>query len=396
MLLRSGTFGLTALLALMTALGPLSTDLYLPSLPGMARSLGSDLQRVQLTLSAYLFAFAIGQLIYGPIADAIGRKPAVLGGVALYCAGSALCAIASTTELLIAARVVQALGAAGPIVLARAIVRDIYEGDRAAQELSRMGMIMGLVPAVAPFFGGLIDPLFGWRASFIALLVAGVALAIAVSTLLPETVPTRRADALSFGKAFGSFGIILRHPVFRANVALNTLTFCGLFSFISGSSFVLQDSYGLSPLGFAVAFSIMCLGFVAGAITTQAVIRKFGLERMIRIGIICMAVGGVGMVTLMFAGANPYVAVALPMAVYTFGVGFVLPSASASAMMPFPERAGAASSLAGLIQGASAAGTAALMAAFLDGRPLLLGLVICGMGLAAAAVAVLGRPQPTS
>lgn len=393
MLLRSGTLGLTALLALMTALGPLSTDLYLPSLPGMARALGSDLQRVQLTLSAYLFAFAVGQVIYGPIADAIGRKPTIMGGLALYCVGSALCVFATTTELLIGARIIQALGAAAPIVLARAIVRDIHEGDRAAQELSRMGMIMGLVPAIAPFFGGLIDPLFGWRANFVALLVAGAALAAAVWLLLPETVPGRRPDALSFSNAFGSFGFILKDPVFRRNVALNSLTFAGLFSFISGSSFVLQDVYRISPLGFAVAFSIMCLGFVAGALTTQAVVRRLGLERMIRIGIICLSLGGVGMLLLMLAGANAYVAIAMPMAIYTFGVGFVLPSASASAMMPFPDRAGAASSLAGLIQGSLAAGTAALMAAFLDGRPLLLGAVICGMGLAATAVALMRRPE---
>jgi MFS transporter, DHA1 family, multidrug resistance protein len=391
MLLRPGTLGLTALLAFMTALGPLSTDLYLPSLPGMARSLGSDLQRLQLTLSAYLFAFAIGQVFYGPIGDAIGRKPAIMCGLALYACGSALCALAPTTEWLIGARVIQALGAAGPIVLARAIVRDIYEGDRAAQELSRMGMIMGLVPAVAPFLGSAIDPLFGWRANFGALLAAGLGLAAVVWLLLPETGAKDKAGPLSFGAAFGSFGIILRSPVFRTNVALSSLTFCGLFSFISGSSFVLQDSYGLPPLGFAVAFAIMCLGFIAGAITTQLIIRRLGIERMIRIGISCVASGGVSMVVLMLAGANPYLAVALPMALYTFGVGFILPSASAAAMMPFPERAGAASSLAGLIQSGTAAATAATMAAFLDGWPLLLGMVICGMGLAAAAVAVFGR-----
>jgi MFS transporter, DHA1 family, multidrug resistance protein len=391
MLLRPGTLGLTALLAFMTALGPLSTDLYLPSLPGMARALGSDLQRVQLTLSAYLFAFAVGQLIYGPVGDAIGRKPAIMGGLALYACGSALCAVAPTTETLIGARIVQALGAAGPIVLARAIVRDIYEGDRAAQELSRMGMIMGLVPALAPFLGSIIDPLFGWRANFIALLTAGLGLATVVWLLLPETAKSKGAGGLSFGSAFGSFGLILKSPVFRTNVALNSLTFCGLFSFISGSSFVLQDAYGLSPVGFAVAFSMVCLGFIAGAVTTQAVIRRLGIERMIRIGILCLSIGGIGMVSLMLAGAHPLVAVALPMAVYTFGVGFILPSASAAAMMPFPERAGAASSLAGLIQSGSAAFTAALMAAFLDGWPMLLSFVICGMGLAAAAVALFGR-----
>jgi MFS transporter, DHA1 family, multidrug resistance protein len=395
MKLRPGTLGLTALLAFMTALGPLSTDLFLPSLPGMARALGSDLQRAQLTLSIYLFAFAIGQIIYGPIADRFGRRPTILGGLALYAMGSALCVMAPTMEMLIAARIPQALGAAAPIVLARAIVRDIYAGPQAAQELSRMGMIMGLVPAVAPLIGGLLDPLFGWRASFVALLTAGLSLAVAVVVLLPETLRERRPEPLSFGSAFGSFGTIARHPVFRANVALSSLTFAGLFSFISGSSFVLQGAYGMSPMGFAIAFSLMCLGFIAGAVTTQAFIGRWGLERTIRNGVACLALGGAGMAGLMWLGVHPYAAVAAPMALYAFGVGFVLPSASASAMMPFEDRAGAASSLAGLIQSSAGAGTAALMAAFLDGRPLLMAAVICAMGAAAALVALFFRPSAT-
>ncbi len=190
---------------------------------------------------------------------------------------------------------------------------------------------------------------------------------------------------------FGSFGTIARDPAFRANVALSSLSFSGLFSFISGSSFVLQNAYGLSPLGFALAFGIMCAGFIGGAITTQRVVAGWGTQRTIRLGVTCLVIGGMAMLALMTTPLHPYLAVALPMAVYAFGIGLVLPSANAGAMMPFPDRAGAASSLAGLIQGAAAAGTAALMARALEGRPLVMAIVIAAMGLAAAAVALRTR-----
>jgi MFS transporter, DHA1 family, multidrug resistance protein len=392
MKLRPGTLGMTAMLAMLTALGPLSTDLYLPSLPGMAAALGSDLARVQLTLSVYLFAFAAGQIVYGPIGDKIGRKPVILAGLALYCVASALCAFAASTELLIAARALQAFGAAGPIVLGRAIVRDIYDGQGAARELSRMGMIMGLVPAVAPVIGGLLDPVFGWRAGFVVLLGCGVALALAVLLLLPETARQTSPGPISFRGILRTFRMVLRHPVFRLNAALTGLTFAGLFAFISGSSFVLQKAYGLSPFQFGLSFSFAVLGYICGSVLTQWLVGPWGLARTMRLGALCLGVSGTAMLGLMAAGTGSSLEITLPMALYASGVGLVLPPANAGAMMPFGENAGAASSLQGLIQGAFAASTGAVMALFLDGRPLVMPLVICVMGLAAAVLVALRVP----
>ncbi len=383
------------MLAMLTALGPLSTDLYLPSLPAMAKTLGTDLARVQLTLSVYLLAFALSQIVYGPVADRMGRRPVILAGLALYCVASAACAFATSIDMLIAARALQAIGAAGPIVLGRAIVRDIYEGPQAARELSRMGMLMGLVPAVAPLIGGVLEPLFGWRASFAALLAGGLAMTAVVALMLPETIRARRPERLSAASLFGGFGPVLRHPAFRLNAALAGLTFAGLFSFISGSSFVLQTAYGLSPLQFAFSFGFVCIGFIAGATVTQTVVSRWGLSRTIRTGGVCLALGGVGMLVCAALSASS-LAITLPMALYAAGVGLVLPSASAGAMMPFVDRAGAASSAQGLIQGTFAAATAALMAAFLDGRPLVMPAVIALMGLAAAVLARLRFPAPAA
>jgi MFS transporter, DHA1 family, multidrug resistance protein len=386
MRLSPGTYGMTAMLAMLTALGPLSTDLYLPSLPGMTVALGADLARVQLTLSVFLGAFALSQVVYGPVSDKLGRRPVILAGLGLYCVASVVCAFAPTIEMLIAGRALQAVGAAAPIVLGRAIVRDVYEGPMAARELSRMGMIMGVVPAVAPLIGGLLDPIFGWRAAFLFLVLAGGSLALAAALLLPETIRDRQAGPVSFASSFASFGIILANPVFRRNTAASALCFAGLFGFISGSSFVLQQAYGLSQLEFAMSFGAMCLGFVAGAVTTQRIVGAWGLARTLRAGGFCVAAGGFLMLLLAVSGLSSPVSLTLVMAVYAAGVGLVLPSANAGAMMPFPERAGAASSLQGLVQGGFAAGTAAITAQWLDGRPLLLPAVIAAAGLAAAAV----------
>src|SRR5664279_5324807 len=192
-MLRPGTFALTILLAALSGIGPLSTDMYLPSLPDIARQLAASTAQVQLTISAYLIGFAVGQIFYVPLADRHGRKPVLLAALGLYCAASLVCALAPSIEVLIAARAMQALGGSGGIVLARAIVRDLYSGARAGRELSLIGAVMALAPVLAPLIGG-------------------------------------------------------------------------VFAWISGSSFVLQNLYGLSPFQFGVAFAVGSVGYMCGTI----------------------------------------------------------------------------------------------------------------------------------
>src|SRR5215210_3235221 len=190
-MLKPDTLALTAVLALLTALGPLSTDMYLPSLPAIAQNFRAGPAQTQLTLSVFLLGFAVGQFVYGPVSDKTGRRPVLLFGLGLFLLATLACAAATSIEALIAARFVQALGASGPIVLGRAMVRDLYDGARAGRELSRMGSIMGLVPAIAPIFGGVLHEVFGWRSTFMASVLFGGALAAVVSTRLPETIRTR-------------------------------------------------------------------------------------------------------------------------------------------------------------------------------------------------------------
>src|SRR3954452_23534680 len=214
-MLRPDTLALTALLALLTAVGPMSVDLYLPSLPELGRVFGASVPQVQLTLSGYLLCFAIGQIVFGPISDHVGRKPVLLAALSLYVAVCVSCMFATSIEMLIALRCLQALGVAGAPVLARAIVRDLYQGVRAGRELARMGSITALAPVVAPSLGGVLQATFGWRASFVGMAALGLCAIVLVVRLLPETMTERPQHPMSLSSIIRGYGIFLRHRTFR-------------------------------------------------------------------------------------------------------------------------------------------------------------------------------------
>jgi DHA1 family bicyclomycin/chloramphenicol resistance-like MFS transporter len=394
-MLKPNTLALTITLALLTALGPLSTDMYLPSLPVIAQDLGASTAETQMTLSAFLLGFAVGQFAYGPVSDKVGRKPVLMAGLAIFLLASVACTAAPSIATLTAARFFQALGASGPIVLARAIVRDLYDGPRAGRELSRMGTIMGLVPAIAPIFGGLLHEAFGWRSTFAATILFGLVLAATVTFRLPETIPVRSPAPLSFWSILRGFGTLLRHPAYRVYVALASLTYGGLFAFISGSSFVLQGAYGLGELAYAFSFGTMVIGYIGGTLLAQRIVGKRGLDGTIRLGVAALALGGLLMLALVGILAIPSsFAVTLPMALYALGVGLTMPQAMASAMMPFPGRAGAASSLLGICQMTFAAFVGMALGQFLGASAVPLPVTVATTGvLAFSLFAATGRAR---
>jgi DHA1 family bicyclomycin/chloramphenicol resistance-like MFS transporter len=378
--LRPNSTAMTVVLSLLTSLGPLSTDLYLPSLPAITVALGSTVSQTQLTLSAFLAGFAVGQIFYGSLSDAYGRKPVLAGGLVLFCVASLGCALAPNIETLIAFRFLQAFGGSGPVVLARAMVRDLYEGPAAARQLARMGMIMGVVPAVAPIAGGVLEALVGWRANFVATLAFGlVMLAIALGRL-PETIRRRTGEVVSPATVIRGFAHLFRHPAYRTYVGIVTLTYSGLFAWISGSSFILQGVYGLSEIAFALSFTLVVGGFMGGSMLTQRLVRAIGAERTIGFGMICLAGGGGLMLLFQLVGVASPFALLLPMACYTCGVGMTLPSSTALAMAPFPDRAGAASSSLGLCQMTGAAIVGAVVGRVLGGSALPIAITVATTG----------------
>ena len=361
-MLRPGTFALTALLAALTAVGPLSTDMYLPSLPDIARDLGASTPLVQFTLSAYLIGFACGQIVYGPISDRHGRKPVLLAAVALFTFGTLVCMVSTSTEMLIVARTLQALGGSGAVVVTRAIVRDLYSGARAGRELSLIGSVMALAPVVAPIGGGVLQTAFGWRSIFIVLAVAGAAAFVVVWRSLPETLAKRAAEAASASSMVRSYRIVAGNRVYLAYLGLGSLSYAGLFAWISGASFVLQNLYGLTPFVFGCVFAVGSLGYLAGSTIAARLVSRFGLGGMSGIGAAALALGGLLACLSIALGLTSSLSLVLPVAVFLAGLGMVLPQSIAGAITPFPERAGAASSLFGFVQQTAAAVCGALVA----------------------------------
>jgi DHA1 family bicyclomycin/chloramphenicol resistance-like MFS transporter len=381
-MLRPGTFALTALLAALTAVGPLTTDMYLPSLPDIARQLGASSAQVQLTISAYLVGFAAGQIVYGPVSDRHGRKPVLIGAIALYCAASLACTLSTSIEMLIVARAFQALGGCGGIVLTRAIVRDIYSGAHAGRELSVIGSVMALAPVLAPIVGGIIQTAFGWRVTFLALVGAGLAGGAIVWSLLPETLTVRAAERVSIASMLRSYRVVARNPAYLAYLAITSTSYAGLFAWISGSAFVLQDLYGLAPFDFGVAFAVGSVGYMGGSAIAARVVVRLGLDGVLGLGACACAAGGLAMTAAVALGFVSSMALVLPMAVYLAGLGLVLPQGIAGAMTPFPERAGAASSLFGFVQQTAAAICGAAVGWFLGQSAWPLALGVASMGLA--------------
>lgn len=349
-MLRPDTLALTLLLALLTALGPVAVDMYLPSFPELGRQFSASPATVQLTLSLYLVSYAVGQVVYGPLSDRFGRIPVLRATLIVYCAASAACALAPSIETLIAARAVQALGSSGAIVLARAIVRDLYSGARAGRELSLMGAIMALAPVGAPMIGGVLQSAFGWRSHFVLQIAFGLIAVAFVWLKLPETLKARAAGPFSLAAVWAGYREIMRNRAVLAYVGMLSLSFAGVFAWISGASFVLQEIYGLSALAFGLAFAAASGGYLAGNLIATNLVTRAGLDRTIGIGTLLLAAGGLSAVAAIPLGGASAIPLTAAMALYAVGMGLTQPQTIAGAMMPFPHLAGTASSLVGVSQ----------------------------------------------
>jgi MFS transporter, DHA1 family, multidrug resistance protein len=283
-MLRSDSRVIAILLTALVAFGPLSTDLYLPSLPTLVRVFGTDIATVQLTLSVFLVGFAVSQLAYGPLSDRFGRRPVLIGGVTVFVLASAACMLAQSIEQLITARFLQALGSCCGPVLGRAVVRDVYGRERAATVLAYMAMAMAVAPAVGPLLGGFLTSLFGWRANFLFLVGFGVLILAAVWFLLDETNRHRDELALHPRRLAGNYALLLRSRTWLGFTVCIAATYSAMFAFISGSSFVLIGHFGLSPELFGLSFGTIVLGYMVGSFTAGRLSHRLGIDRMVRLG----------------------------------------------------------------------------------------------------------------
>jgi DHA1 family bicyclomycin/chloramphenicol resistance-like MFS transporter len=378
---RPNGLAVTALLTALVALGPLSTDLYLPSLPGLLRHFDADIAEIQLTLSVFLVGLAVGQLVYGPLSDRFGRRPALLGGLLIYVVASVICALAPSVPTLIAARLLQATGACAGPVICRAVVRDVHGREGAARILSYMGAAMALAPALGPILGGFVEAWLGWRANFAILGAYGALGLVLTAAILPETAPHRGQSGGGLDATLRGYLSLLGERGYVGFALCCALAYGGIFSFISGSSFVFVDIIGLPPQLYGVCFGTIVLGYILGTLVGGRLTPRLGVERLVKTGGLISAFGGLALLLAVWTTSASIPGILLPTIVYMIGTGLVLPNAMAGAIGPFPRIAGTAAALLGFVQMGLAAAGGVAIGHLADGtaRPMAAGIALAGL-----------------
>ncbi|WP_418956748.1 Bcr/CflA family multidrug efflux MFS transporter [Streptomyces tritici] len=340
----------TLVLGGLTALPPLSMDMYLPALPQVTDALRAPAATVQLTLTACLAGMALGQLVVGPMSDKWGRRRPLLVGMLIYVAATAVCAFAPGVELLVAFRLLQGLAGAAGIVIARAMVRDLYDGVEMARFFSTLMLISGVAPVVAPLIGGQILRITDWRGVFHALAAVGVLLTFVVWRHLHETLPPERRHSGGVGQALRTMRGLLADRVFTGYVLAGGLAFAALFAYITASPFVVQELYGASPQTFGLLFGLNSIGLVAvGQINGKLLVGRVSLDKALGFGLTVITLAAVALL-LMTAGVFGDVGltgIAAGLFVLMSAMGLAMPNTNALALMRTPHAAGSASALLG-------------------------------------------------
>lgn len=335
------------ILGALTTFGPMAIDLYLPAFPDVAQDLGVSVMTVPLTLSAAMIGLGLGQVLYGPLSDRFGRKRPLVAGLVLFSVASVACALAPSFEFLLGARFLQSLGGSAGVVIARAIVRDLYKGKELAQALSIVVMVFALAPVLAPTIGAALLQFGSWRLLFGFLALFGVA-CLAMVFVLPETLKIENRTDHGFVKAMRVYGSMIRDPRFLAPALIAASTYVVLFAYISTSPAVMIDFFGLSEVGFALLFGFLSLCYAFGAQLNSRLLKNFGIVPLIVVFVLIQLAAAV--VLLIDAIAAPtllVVSICIGVAMLTIGV--VNANATALCLDPFPRAAGSAAALLGVI-----------------------------------------------
>ncbi len=340
----------TLILGSLTATPPLAMDMYLPALPEVTRSLGAPAATVQLTLTACLAGMALGQIVVGPMSDKWGRRRPLLAGLAVYVVATALCAVAPNVELLVAFRLVQGLAGAAGIVIARAVVRDLYDGVAMARFFSTLMLISGVAPVVAPLIGGQILRFTDWRGVFVVLVVVGVVLGVVVWARLPETLPVEERHAGGAGDTLRAMRGLLADRAFTGYMLAGGFAFASLFAYVAASPFVVQEIYGASAQTFSLLFGLNSVGLVVvGQINGKILVGRVRLDRVLGLGLVVVIAAATALLLMSLGvfgevGLGP---VAVALFVLMSAMGISLPNTQALALMRVRKSAGSASALLG-------------------------------------------------
>lgn len=375
-----GGFRLLFILAVLLGFASISTDLFLPALPTMQAALGASEGTLQFAISGYLLGFGFGQLFWGPVSDRFGRRGPVTLGIAVFVVGSAGCALSTDGWQLIGWRVVQALGASAGVALARAMVRDLYERDRAAKVLSTLMTVMAVAPLLGPSIGAQILAAASWQAIFWTLVAIGTATALAILTV-PETLPPQKRHRDTVWQAIAGYRSVLGNRVLLGYAAAVGSYYAGVFANIAGGAFAYISYHGLSPQLYGLVFSSGVLGLMATNFLNSRLVTRFGSDRMLLLGAAGAATFGCALALVTTTGFGGVVGLIVTQFLFTAMNGLILANAVAGALSSVRQRAGAASALVGAIQYGSGMVGSALVGLLANGTPVPMGGVMAVAGI---------------
>jgi MFS transporter, DHA1 family, multidrug resistance protein len=388
-------------LGLISAIGPFAIDMYLPALPDIGRNLHADIGAVQMSLTVFFIALSLGQSVYGPLSDMIGRKAPLYLGLGLFSIGSIGCALAPSIEVLIAFRFLQGIGACAGMVIPRAIVRDLHTGVDATRLMSLLMLVFSISPILAPLTGSFVIQLGGWRAVFWAVLVAAV-VGWAILGTLAETRPPAERAASSIRGAFAAYGVLLRDRHFLGLAFISGFGLSSFFVYLSNSPFVLIEHYHLSPRLYSVCFSANAASFFAVAQFTGWFAARFGLRRLVRGAVIVYATVMLALLAAFAAGVDSLYVLAAFLFVGYGCLGLVIPTTAVLALEEYGEISGTASALIGTVQFVTGAVIMLFVGSFLNGTatalPMVAGIAGCaGVALVLAQMTLRGsESEPQS
>ncbi|KFB09724.1 multidrug effflux MFS transporter [Nitratireductor basaltis] len=389
-------FRTALVLGILTAVGPFAIDMYLPALPSIGSDLDASTAAVQLSLLIFFLSMGASQIIIGPLADIMGRKPPIYWGLVIFAVGSVGAALAQTVEVLIAFRFLQGIGASAGMVISRAVVRDLHTGTEAARLMSLLMLVFSVSPILAPLTGSIIIELAGWRAVFWTVTVIAVLAIVLLALSLPETRPAHQRGGSSLASAMLGYGFLLKQKRFMGLTAIGGFGISSFFVYLSSSSFVLIEHYGLTPTLYSVFFSINAVAFFTMSQLTGYMTERFGLRRVVRVAVSGFAAVMVTLCAIMWSGFQPLWLMAAMLFVGYGFLGLVIPTTSVLAMDDHGEIAGTASALMGTLHFAIGAGAMAIAGLFFDGKPfpMIAAIASCAVLAVLLTQLTLGRPEP--
>lgn len=372
------------LLGALTALAPLSIDMYLPSLPGLQQVFSASAAQVQFTLATFFAAYALGQLFWGPLSDRYGRKPPLYAALVLYIVASLACAWATSIEQLMLFRFLQALGACAGAVIARAIVRDQYDGMPAARLFAAMMLVMGVAPMVAPLIGGQLLRLADWTRIFQLLAVIGLLVLVAAHRRLRESHAPDRRVRLTWRAVLRGYARLLQDPRFRQLALVGGFVMAALYAYIAGAAFVFIEVYAVTPQTFAWLFGLNAFWFIAGTQVNSRLLGRHTSARLLSWALAGLLAGCLLLVGVTASGCGGLPLFVLVLYLSTISMGFILPNATVLVLSPFAREAGAASALYGMTQSALGALAAFALALLPDDARWAMAAVMCLCALVSA------------